>query len=112
MGVSESVLQAGCVSACVTCLSSGSGDALSLELVRQNQISLPQKALVLRDFVLGNVKLAVVAHDRIKHYLVSRCQHDCIVYAPQKKLPGFVPALNLMSRPILPTARTPSALGT
>lgn len=87
---------------------------LGLELVGENQIGFSKQALVLWDLVLGNVEFAVVAHDGVEDLLLRQHTVSSVVMldAPQKKLPGFVPALNLMSLPILPTARTASALGT
>jgi hypothetical protein len=91
------------------------GDALSFELVRQNEICFPQEALVLWYFILRDVQFPVVTHYRVEHCLRVSRRHSIRKIrrdAPQKKLPGFVPALNLMSLPILPTDRTASADGT
>jgi len=85
---------------------------LCLELVGQDEICLAQQRLIFRHLVLRNVQLAVIAHDWVEHCLVSALPGTSLSpHAPQKKLPGFVPALNLTSLPILPIACTASALG-
>jgi hypothetical protein len=86
---------------------------LRLELVWENEVCLAEQALVFRNFVFRDVELAIVAHDRVEHCLVSALPTACRVCQslPQKKLPGFVPALNLTSLPIFPIACTASALG-
>lgn len=52
-------------------LSRFQGDALCLELIREYQIRLAQQALILWNFILGDIQLAVVAHDGIEHYASS-----------------------------------------
>jgi hypothetical protein len=96
-----------------SCLAYARCDKLSLELVGQDEVCLAKQPLVFWYFVFWDVELAVVTHDWVKHYPVSAlpparrvCPH-----IPQKKLPGFVPALNLTSLPIFPIACTASALG-
>jgi hypothetical protein len=42
---------------------------LGLELVRENEICFAQQPLVLWHLIFWNIQLAIVAHDRIEHYL-------------------------------------------
>lgn len=45
--------------------------SLGLKLIRQDKIRLPEKRLVLWDFVFWNVQLPVVPHHRVKHCVLS-----------------------------------------
>jgi hypothetical protein len=41
---------------------------LGFELVRENEISFPQKRFVFWDFVFRDVEFAIVAHDRVEYF--------------------------------------------
>jgi hypothetical protein len=66
-------------------------NSLRLELIRQYQIRLPQQRLVCRDFVFGDIQLALIAHDGIQHCAKSAYPSSLVKYDPVSLTPKHAP---------------------